>query len=293
MERRLGPRAFALLLITPSLVILAFIMAYPLIDAFYLSFTRCFLTDPAGGRAFIRLNNYINLLRRGVFWVAFKNTLLYVGGTVLFEFLIGFGLALLLNQQIKYKGTLRSLFMLPWVVPSVVVALLARWAFNSEFGIVNIVLKQLGIIENFQGWLKDTNLALPTILTVTTWKMFPFMLVVLLAGLQTIPEEQTEAARLDGANVLQRFLHITLPHMRELIMIVTLLEFIWMFQYMTIIWTTTKGGPIYATTTLPVLIYRSAFKVFNLCYASSIGVIWLLFLFFFSIFYIRIVGEKE
>ena len=293
MERRLGPRAFALLLITPSLVILVFIMAYPLIDAFYLSFTRCFLTDPAGGRAFIRLNNYINLLRRGVFWVAFKNTLLYVGGTVLFEFLIGFGLALLLNQQIKYKGTLRSLFMLPWVVPSVVVALLARWAFNSEFGIVNIVLKQLGIIENFQGWLKDTNLALPTILTVTTWKMFPFMLVVLLAGLQTIPEEQTEAARVDGANALQRFLHITLPHMRELIMIVTLLEFIWMFQYMTIIWTTTKGGPIYATTTLPVLIYRSAFKDYNLGYASSIGVIWLLFLFFFSIFYIRIVGEKE
>jgi len=293
MERRLGPRAFALLLITPSLVILAFIMAYPLIDAFYLSFTRCFLTDPAGGRAFIRLNNYINLLKRGVFWVAFKNTLLYVGGTVLFEFLIGFGLALLLNQQIKYKGTLRSLFMLPWVVPSVVVALLARWAFNSEFGIVNIVLKQLGIIENFQGWLKDTNLALPTILTVTTWKMFPFMLVVLLAGLQTIPEEQTEAARVDGANALQRFLHITLPHMRELIMIVTLLEFIWMFQYMTIIWTTTKGGPIYATTTLPVLIYRSAFKDYNLGYASSIGVIWLLFLFFFSIFYIRIVGEKE
>ena len=293
MERRLGPRAFALLLITPSLVILVFIMAYPLIDAFYLSFTRCFLTDPAGGRAFIRLNNYINLLRRGVFWVAFKNTLLYVGGTVLFEFLIGFGLALLLNQQIKYKGTLRSLFMLPWVVPSVVVALLARWAFNSEFGIVNIVLKQLGIIENFQGWLKDTNLALPTILTVTTWKMFPFMLVVLLAGLQTIPEEQTEAARVDGANALQRFLHITLPHLRELIMIVTLLEFIWMFQYITIIWTTTKGGPIYATTTLPVLIYRSAFKDYNLGYASSIGVIWLLFLFFFSIFYIRIVGEKE
>ena len=293
MERHLSSKTFALLLITPSLVILVFIMAYPLIDAFYLSFTRCFLTDPAGGRAFIRLNNYINLLRRGVFWVAFKNTLLYVGGTVLFEFLIGFGLALLLNQQIKYKGTLRSLFMLPWVVPSVVVALLARWAFNSEFGIVNIVLKQLGIIENFQGWLKDTNLALPTILTVTTWKMFPFMLVVLLAGLQTIPEEQTEAARVDGANALQRFLHITLPHLRELIMIVTLLEFIWMFQYMTIIWTTTKGGPIYATTTLPVLIYRSAFKDYNLGYASSIGVIWLLFLFFFSIFYIRIVGEKE
>ena len=293
MERHLSSKTFALLLITPSLIIIAFIMIYPLIDASYLSFTRCFLTDPTGGRIFIGLSNYINLLRRGVFWIAFKNTLIYVGGVVFFEFLIGFGLALLLNRQIKYRGTIRSLFMLPWVVPSVVVALLTRWAFNSEFGIVNIILNQLGIIESFKGWLKDTSLALPTILTVTTWKMFPFMLVVLLAGLQTIPEEQIEAAKVDGANSLQRFLHITLPHMRELIMIVTLLEFIWMFQYITIIWTTTKGGPIYATTTLPVLIYRSAFKDYNLGYSSSIGVIWLLFLFSFSIFYIRIVGEKE
>lgn len=268
-------------------------MIYPLADACYLSFTRCFLTDPTAGKTFIGLSNYINLLRRGVFWIALKNTLIYVSGTVLFEFLIGFGLALLLNRQIKYRGTLRSLFMLPWVIPSVAVALLARWAFNSEFGIVNVLLKQLGIIENFKGWLKDTSLALPTILTVTTWKMFPFMLVVLLAGLQTVPGEQIEAAKVDGANALRRFLHITLPHMRELIMIVTLLEFIWMFQYITIIWTTTKGGPIYATTTFPVLIYRSAFKDYNLGYSSSIGVIWLLFLFFFSIFYIRIVGEKE
>jgi len=293
MERGLSSKTLGMLLITPSLIIIAVTMIYPLINVIYLSFTKSFLIDPTGSYTFIGIKNYLLLFRNPVFWIALKNTLFYVGGTVSFEFLIGFALALLLNQQIKYRTTFRGLFMLPWITPSVVVALLTMWVFNSEFGVVNYILKSLGIISRYRGWLKESSLAMPTILSVTVWKMFPFMLVVLLAGLQTIPEEQIEAARVDGANAIQRFLHITLPHMREIIMIVTLLEFIWMFQYITIIWTTTKGGPIYATTTLPVLIYRSAFKDYNMGYAASIGVFWLGFLILFSIFYIKVVGEKD
>lgn len=293
MGERLTSRAFAILLITPSLVIITVMMIYPLIDIICTSFTRFFLIDPTGGKTFIGLKNYVNLAKSGIFWIGFKNTLLYVGGTVFFEFLLGFGLALLLNQEMKYRGTLRGLFMLPWITPSVVVALLTRWLFNSDFGVVNAALKGLGLIDSFKGWIIEPSLAMPTMLMATVWKMFPFMLVVLLAGLQTIPEEQMEAARVDGANAVQRFLHITLPNMREIIMIVTLLEFIWMFQYITVIWATTKGGPIYATTTFPVLIYRAAFKDYNLGYAASMGVFWLGFLLLFSVFYIRVVGERE
>ncbi len=293
MGERLKSRTFAILLITPSLVIITLMMIYPLIDTIYTSFTRFFLIDPAGGKTFIGLKNYIHLAKSGIFWIGFKNTLVYVGGAVFIEFLLGFSLALLLNQEIKYRGTLRGLFMLPWITPSVVVALLTRWLFNSHFGAVNAALKGLGLIDSFKGWIIEPSLAMPTMLMATVWKMFPFMLVVLLAGLQTIPEEQMEAARVDGANAIQRFLHITLPNMREIIMIVTLLEFIWMFQYITVIWATTKGGPIYATTTFPVLIYRAAFKDYNLGYAASMGVFWLGFLLLFCVFYVRVVGEKE
>lgn len=293
MQERLSPRLLGILLITPSLVVIVATMVYPLVNVIYLSFTRSFLIDPTGSYLFVGFKNYFLLFNNPVFWIALKNTLVYVGGTVSLEFVIGFTIALLLHQQIKYRTTFRGLFMLPWITPSVVVALLTMWVFNSDFGVVNYILKSLGIIPKFLGWLKDPSLAMPAILTVTVWKMFPFMVVVLLAGLQTIPEEQIEAARVDGAGPVQRFLHITLPHMRGIIMIVTLLEFIWMFQYITIIWTTTKGGPIYATTTLPVLIYRSAFKDYNMGYAASIGVFWLGFLLIFSLFYVRVLGEKE
>lgn len=281
-----------ILLIIPSLAVITVVMFYPLFYAFYLSFYRCFLTDP-GGRTFFGMGNYERMIRTPEFWIAFKNTLVYVGGVVFLELIIGFAIAMLLNLEIKYRNIFRALFMFPWVTPSVVVALLTLWMFNRDFGVVNVILKGLGIITSFKPWIKDPSLAMFTMLIVTTWKFFPFMLIVLLAGLQTIPVQEMEAARIDGANAMQRFLHITLPHMRELIMIVTLLEFIWNFQYITVIWNTTKGGPVYATTTFPVLIYRAAFREFNLGYGASIGVFWLLFLLAFAIIYIRVIGGRE
>jgi len=153
------------------------------------------------------------------------------------------------------------------------------------------VLKQLGIIDEFVPWLKSPNLAMPTVIFATIWKMFPFMFVILYAGLQAIPEEQIEASKVDGANGIQRFIHITLPNMREIIALSTILEFIWQFQYITIIWTTTKGGPINKTTTLPVLIYRVSFRgSMNMGYTSAVGIFWLLFLLGFSIVYIRFIS---
>jgi len=128
----------------------------------------------------------------------------------------------------------------------------------------------------------------------TIWKMFPFMFVVLYAGLQAIPVEEVEAAKIDGANAFQRFLHVTLSNMREIITLATILEFVWQFQYLTIIWTTTRGGPIDRTTTLPILIYRYAFHgTLDMGTSSTIGVFWLVFLLAFSIIYVRFVGRRE
>jgi multiple sugar transport system permease protein len=293
-KREMSNGLFAFLLILPSFLAVFFIILYPLANALFTSFFRYFLTEGQGMR-FIGFKNYAALLSSASFWTAFLNTVVYVGGTVGGEFVFAFLLALLVNYRFRFKNALNSLFFVPWIMPSVVVALITRFLFFDHYhGIVNVVLKELGLIREFVPWLKDPNLAMPTVIVATIWKMFPFMFVVLYAGLQAIPVEEIEAAKIDGAGAFQRFLHVTLPNMRELITLATVLEFIWQFQYLTIIWATTRGGPIDRTTILPILIYRSSFQgSMDMGYSSAIGIFWLLFLLGFSVVYVRLVGRRE
>jgi multiple sugar transport system permease protein len=292
-RKQISEKSFALLLMLPSMLIITFVIIYPLLNAFVTSFFRYYLTD-ARGRSFIWIDNYLDMVRSSEFWNAFGNTLVYVGGTVVAEFIFSFALALLVNFRFRVKNLVNGLFFIPWIIPSVVVALITKYLlFDHYHGIVNIALQRIGIIKNFIPWLKDPAIAMPTVIFATTWKMFPFMFVILYAGLQAIPEEQLEAARVDGANGVQRFLYIILPNMREIITLATILEFIWQFQYITIIWTTTRGGPINKTTTLPVLIYRVSFRgSMNMGYASTVGIFWLVFLLGFSILYISYLGRR-
>jgi multiple sugar transport system permease protein len=285
---------FALILILPALLVITFIIVYPLINAFVTSFFRFFLTD-AQGMTFVGLKNYGRMFTDRDFWAAFFHTVVYVGGTVIAEFTFAFALALLVNYHFRGKNVVNGLFFMPWIIPSVVVALITKYLLFDHFhGIVNVVLHRMGFIEEFVPWLKDPVLAMPTVIFATTWKMFPFMFVILYAGLQAIPDSQIEAAKVDGASGFQRLFHVIIPNMREIITLATILEFIWQFQYITIIWTTTKGGPINKTTTLPVLIYRSSFKgSMNMGYSSALGVFWLLFLLGFSVFYISYMSRGE
>lgn len=278
----------------PAFIVIFLVIIYPLIDTIVTSFFRFFLTDDRG-REFIGLENYRFMLTSAEFWKGFLNTMLYVGGTVVGEFILGFALALLVNFKYKGKSTVNTLFFVSWIIPSVVVALITKYLFFDHYnGIVNVVLKELGIIKDYVPWLKSTTLAMPTLIIATIWKMFPFMFVLMYAGLQAIPIEEIEASKIDGAGAWARFFLITLPNMQNIIVLATILEFIWQFQYMTVIWTTTKGGPVDATTTLPVLIYRISFKgSMNMGYASTMGVFWLVFLLFFSMLYIRLVSRKE
>ena len=290
----ISDRLFAFLLILPAMIVIAFVIIYPLGNAIYTSFFRYFLTDGLGMN-FIGLQNYRRLVSSPEFWKAFLHTVEYVGGTVVLEFVLAFALALLVNTRFPLKNLINSLMFVPWIIPSVVVAFIARFLFFDPFhGIINVVLKGIGIIPEFIPWLKTPDLAMPTVIATTTWKMLPFMFVILYAGLQAIPPEEIEAAKIDGASAFQRFVHVTLPNMREIITLATILEFIWQFQYLTIIWTTTRGGPIDRTTTLPILIYRVSFMgSLNMGYASTVGVFWLLFLLGFSILYVRFVGRRE
>ena len=292
--RSLSDGMFAFCLIAPAAIVVVFVVIYPLINALYTSFFRYFLTD-ARGMEFVGLKNYVKMFSSGSFWRAFLHTIEYVGGVVVVESIVALILALLVNFKFSGNNFITTLFFVPWIIPSVVVALISKFLFLDHYnGIVNVVLKGLGIIREFQPWLKEPNLAMGSLVITTVWKMFPFMFVMFYAGLQAVPSQEIEAAKIDGANGVQRFFRVILPNMREIITLATILDFIWMFQYLTVIWTTTKGGPVDRTTTLPIMIYRVAFKgSMNMGYSSALGLFWLVFLFCFSLIYIRVVGKRE
>ncbi len=301
----------AILLLLPAFLAMMGTIVFPLLNGIRLSFYKYSLTNPEAGERFFGVRNFQRLLTiKGVqfkdvfpfikvrfadklFWESLGHTLVYAFGVMIISFVIGFALALLLNRDIKFRGAFRTLFFIPWVVPSVVISLLGMWMFNQSYGVINYLLQAVGLIDEFLPWLQRTDLAMWTVIIVTVWKTFPFMMIMLLSGLQTIPKEQIEAALIDGANRFQVFRHVTLPNLREIIMIVTLLDIIWEFQDFTFIWILTKGGPVNATTTWPIYVYRTAFKTYEVGYASAIGALWLIALAIFSVFYVRTFGVRE
>lgn len=294
LARGLSRLQLAILFVLPSIFVIIFTLGYPIGYGAWLSFHDYSLVGGKETPTFAGITNYIYAVTQdSLFWVALKNTLIYALGTVALSFIVGFSIALTLNKPITGRGFWRTLFFFPWVIPSVVVSLLFMWMFNANYGIVNYILLKLGLINEYMGWLINPNLAMLTLIIITAWKLTPFMMVMFLAGLQTIPKEQVEAAIVDGAKGVQVFRYIIIPNLREMIMIVTLMGMIWEFQDFTYIWVITKGGPITATTTWPIYIYKTAFRFFDLGYASSMGVIWMIVILIFSIFYIKYLGSEE
>jgi multiple sugar transport system permease protein len=284
---------FAFVLLIPTIVILAFVVFYPLIQAIVLSFQNVNLmnvsmTTPAG------LANFKHLIHDPTFWQALENTIVYVFASVIFGLLIGLSLALVLNEKMPFRAFFRGLALIPWVVPGVVVALLFLYMFNSQAGVIDWVLVKLGLTTGFVQWFGSTHNALWAEIIANIWNQTPFYMLMILAGLQTVPDDQHEAAKIDGASAIARFRYVTLPNIRGVLLVVTSLMVIWNFNSFDTIWATTQGGPVNATTTLSIYVYRTAFNGLNLGYASAIGVAWLIVLLIFSVFYIRAVeGEKH
>jgi multiple sugar transport system permease protein len=292
-SRRIGDRPFSLLLLAPALVLLAFTVLYPLGRGIYLSFQSYSLVDPSRN-GFIGLDNYRTLLDSQEYRRVWTTTLVFVVASVAGQFILGFFTAIVLNNRdLKRTGLFRGLLLVPWIVPTVVTSLLWKWIYNQQYGIFNYVLKKLGVISEFEAWIGDPDLAMFSVVLANVWKGFPFHMIILLAALQTIPSDVIEAATIDGASTFQRFRHIVLPYMRYIIMIDLLISIIWTFQNFTLIWTMTEGGPVDATTTLAINIYRTAFQGFDMGLGAAIGTSWLLALLVFSALFVRIVGGKE
>jgi len=291
---RASDRAFLYIMLAPTLIVLLVIIILPLLQAVYLSFTNYNLIQVTmGAPVLATLDNYRRLLGDGAFWTPFFNTLIYTAGTTLLSLILGMTLAQILHQRVVAREWLRSIVLVPWMVPTVVTSLLWLWILNPQYGILNEVLLGLGILKERTAWLANVQTAMPALIVATVWKSVPFYSLMLLAGLQTVPGELYEAAAIDGATAWHRFRYVTLPSIRRIIMVLCVMGTVWGFQQFTIIWTTTKGGPVRVTETLSVTIYREAFEGFNIGMASAYGILGLIFLTTTALLLVRWIGGRQ
>jgi len=242
----------------PAAAVVLLLMGVPLVTVLMDSFTdRTFTRSTAD---FVGLSNYIDVVRDSEFWQTLLRTLIWTTVSVALQVAIGLLFAMLLNQRFRGRGALRGLFLLPWVTPVVVVALIWKWMLNDLYGVINMLLGRINGDWSDLAWFSDQSLALLTVIGVNVWRGVPFTMIILLAGLQTVPRELVEAAAVDGAGRFRTFLGVTLPHLRNILLTVALIFTMFNFNNFDLIYLATKGGPADRTMTLPVKTYEVAFK---------------------------------
>ena len=285
-------KATPYLLLLPALLFTALVVAYPLVQNLINSVREVSMVKGIG--KWVGFSNYERVLLDPLFLLSFRNTLVYaLVGTIL-ALLIGLGLALLLNMKIGRITTIASfLYTIPWVISPVVAGFAWKWVLNDHFGILNYWLSSAGLVEVGKSWLGDPRTALFCVILARVWQFYPFAMVMFLAGLQTIPLEQYEAAAVDGATTLRRFFHITLPNLRSVISVLLVLGVIWSFNDFNMVFVMTRGGPMNASMVLPVLVREFSFVYFDLGKGSALSIMTFLLLVALSFLYIRVLSGKE
>ena len=277
-QKLLYSRKIGYLFLFLPFTILAVIRLYPMLRGILLSFTDFSLLSPKDVN-FIGFQNFKKALTGDKeFYSVIYFSVLYTFSVVLLSYVFGLFLAFLLNKDIKLKGLFRVLILLPWVIPPAVAATNWLWLLNDQNGLVNLALLRLGIIDSPILFFASKEMARFTAIMFGTWKSMPFMMIVLLSGLQTIPSHLYESAVIDGAGVLRQFFRITLPLLRNVSIVCISLMFIWTFNDFEQIYLLTEGGPINATYVLPIYSYFLAFFRLKMGYSSAISVIALFFL---------------
>jgi len=280
------------ILLAPTLILLLAVVGYPIGVAFWMSFHHLDLLRPNPTPKFVGLENYAEMLSRPDFWSAVTRSAIYTIGASMAAFVLGLAVALLLNERFPLRRLFRTAFMLPWALPLVVSALTWKVMLDPQTGVINDLLRWLGIVEQGPMWLQSADWALPAVMLIDVWKDFPMAALFLLGGLQAIPIELYEAARTDGANAWQRFRHVTWPGLFGVATILFLLQSVWIFRRFTTIYVLTAGGPAKATETLVIQTYIEAFRNYELSYASALGVLTLLVTLGFAGLYKRLLRGK-
>lgn len=253
------------LFVLPALLLLALLIAYPVAYTAILS-----VTDNQGN--LVGLENFRRVLGARATEAAAWNTLVWVAGSIVFQVILGVLTAILLNQNFYGRAVVRSITVIPWVVPGIVAATTWAWMLHTEFGIINYMLTAPAIIDEPVGWLTNGSTVMPVMIAINVWKMFPFVAIMILAGLQSIPNDLYEAARIDGAGFWDEVRYVMLPQVRPVIIAVSLLLVIWALNHITIIFAITRGGPANRTLITPIQIFRTAFESVQFGQAAALSV---------------------
>ena len=278
--------------LVPAIVVLGGTVLFPILKAMKMSLYHHVLIKPQE-YGFIGLGNYGKLLHDDVFWLTLWNSFTWVFGSVGLQFVGGLAAALLLHQGFPGRAFVRTVTLLPWIIPGVVVALVWEWLYQPNYGVLNDLLFRLGWLHERVAWLSDPALAMPAVIATNVWRGVPFFAIMLLAGLQAIPDELYEAARVDGASVVQRFQHITLPLLRPIIVVATATRVIWTFNYADLIFVMTGGGPANATQITSTYTLLQAYSNLDFGYAATLSIVLLVIMLAFTIVYLRVTRGVE
>jgi multiple sugar transport system permease protein len=280
------------MLIMPAVFAATLVVLIPIMQTVVMSFMNYIVYKPKD-RSFVGLANYIAVIKDPVFLVSLKHTIIWIVGVISLQLTLGFAAALLLNQDFWWRGLARSLILIPWITPSVITALMWRWMYDGNRGVINNILQRMGVIEQFIPWLSNEKTALGAVMVALMWQGFPFFTIMIMAGLQAIPSSLHEAAKVDGAGPVQRFFWVTLPMLRPVLFTSILLRIIWVANSMDIIYVMTGGGPGYTTYTLPLFAYLKAYKALDFGYAASIAILLAVLLSAFVAGYVSKVIQAE
>lgn len=262
----------------PALVIVCAVVFVPLMQAVLMSFQSYDLRR-ADAIRFIGLTNYVHMFGDGQFWNALKKTIIWVGAGVGFQFIFGFLLALLLNQKFRGRGIVRALSLIPWCTPGVLIGLMWRWIYDGNYGVLNDVLIRLGVIDQNIAFLGQKNSAFAAVIVTIIWQGIPFFALMIMAALQSVPREMYEAADIDGASCLQKLFLLTIPSIKNALLVTLLLRVIWVANSVDIIYNMTGGGPAYSTQTLSVYVFQQG-NALNMGSASAMSIVLALLLAF-------------
>jgi multiple sugar transport system permease protein len=280
----------AFFFLLPTLIILIGLVSYPSILAIVYSFSRKLV---GGDASFVGFANYIELFKNAIFQKTVWNSVIYTFGSVTVKLFLGLGMALVLNQSFKFRNVFRGLLFLPWAIPSLTACLTWKLMYDANAGVYNYILFKLGLIKDFIYWLSDADIALYSVMALVIWKGTPFHGIMLLAGLQSIPDELYEAAEVDGASVVRKFLHITLPSLKDVLIIVYLLSSIWTFHSFQFVYVLTGGGPSHSTQIFPVLSYELGIANMRLGMGAAVSIISVPFIFILIILLTRKLIREE
>lgn len=276
----------------PVAICLGGTVLFPILKAMHMSLYHNVLIRPQDYR-FIGLGNYVRMVEDPTFWLTLKNSFVWVFFSVSLQFLFGFAAALLLNAPFKGRAFFRTINLLPWIIPGVVVALVWEYLYQPNYGPINDILRRVGLMREPVAWLSNVDLAMPAVIFTNIWRGIPFFAIMILAGLQAIPDDIYEAATVDGASVTQRFWHVTLPMLRPIIVVSTATRIIWTFNYADLIFVMTSGGPANATQITSTYTLLQAYTDLDFGYAATLSVILLVIMLVFTALYLKLTKGVE